>query len=165
MYCFHINGVEQQIEEDLGFMEYLRDKLDITSVKDGCSEGACGACTILVDGKKMKACLLTTKKADGKEIITIEGLSDREKEIYEYSFSKVGAVQCGFCIPGMIISAKALLDVNLTPDKNEIKQAIKGNLCRCTGYKKIIEAILLAAACFRQEETPALEKAVGKMGE
>ena len=165
MYCFHINGVEQQIEEDLGFMEYLRDILDITSVKDGCSEGACGACTILVDGKKMKACLLTTKKADGKEIITIEGLSDREKEIYEYSFSKVGAVQCGFCIPGMIISAKALLDVNLTPDKNEIKQAIKGNLCRCTGYKKIIEAILLAAACFRQEETPVLDNAVGKMGE
>ncbi len=165
MFQFLVNATMVQTEEKLNLLEYLRDHLGITSVKDGCSEGACGACTILVDGRKMQACLLTTEKAEGKEILTVEGLSAREKEVYEYAFSKAGAVQCGYCIPGMILSAKALLDHNQTPVKREIQQAIKGNICRCTGYKKIIEAILLAAKCFRQEEQPVLWEAVGGVGE
>lgn len=165
MYQFWVNGISTKTEKDMNFLEYLRDELDLTSVKDGCSEGACGACMILVDGKKMRACLLTVEKAAGKKILTVEGLSDKEKEIYNYAFSKVGAVQCGFCIPGMVISAKSLLDVNQNPTKADISQAIKGNICRCTGYKKIVEAIFLAAKCFRGEEEPILTPAQGKLGE
>ncbi len=165
MYRFIINGQEYTTDEDMNFLEYLREKLDITSVKNGCGEGACGACSILVDGKKMRACILTTAKADGKEILTVEGLTKKEKDIYEYSFSKVGAVQCGFCIPGMVISAKSLLDINLNPTEADIRKAIKGNICRCTGYKKIVQAILLAAKCFRGEEVPVLEESEGRVGE
>ena len=165
MYHFIINGKAQSAEENMNFLDYLRDNLDLTSVKDGCSQGACGSCTILVGGKKMRACLLTTGKADGKEILTVEGLSRQEKDIYNYAFSKTGAVQCGFCIPGMVISAKALLDVNMHPTKQDIKEALKGNICRCTGYKKIIDAVGLAAGCLRGEVQPVIEEAAGKVGE
>lgn len=165
MYEFIINGLKYETNEDMNFLEYLREKLDITSVKNGCGEGACGACSILVDKKKMRACILTTAKASGKEIITVEGLNNKEKNIYEYAFSKAGAVQCGFCIPGMIISAKSLLDNNLNPTEEDISQAIKGNICRCTGYKKIVQAIFLAAKCFRGEEEPVLKEDEGKVGE
>ena len=165
MYQFIINGLKYETNEDMNFLEYLREKLDITSVKNGCGEGACGACSLLVNGKKMRACILTTSKAHGKEITTVEGLTSSEKDIYEYAFSKAGAVQCGFCIPGMIISAKSLLDNNLNPTEKDIRQAIKGNICRCTGYKKIVQAIFLAAKCFRDEEEPILEEDEGKVGE
>lgn len=165
MYEFIINGHKYETNEDMNFLEYLRDRLDITSVKNGCGEGACGACSLLVNKKKMRACILTTAKAHGKEIITVEGLTRKEKDIYEYAFSKSGAVQCGFCIPGMIISAKSLLDDNLNPTEKDIQQAIKGNICRCTGYKKIVQAIFLAAKCFRGEEEPVLEEDEGKVGE
>ena len=165
MYCFTVNGCKIETDKEMKLIDYLRDELDLTSVKEGCGEGACGSCSILVDGKKVLSCLLTTAKADGKNIITVEGLTDQEKQIYEYAFSKVGAVQCGFCIPGMVISAKSLLDKELNPTKDQINKAIKGNICRCTGYKKIVEAILLAAKCFRGEETPILPQAEGKVGE
>ena len=165
MYQFIINGKQYTTDEDMNFLDYLRDKLDITSVKNGCGEGACGACTILVDGKKMRACILTTAKAENKKVITVEGLTEKEKQVYEYSFSKAGAVQCGFCIPGMIISAKSLLDNNLNPTEKDIRQAIRGNICRCTGYKKIIKAIFLAAKCFRGEENPVLQESEGYVGE
>lgn len=165
MYAFRVNGMNQQVEENINILEYLRDQLDLTSVKNGCGEGACGACMILVDGKKMRACLLTAAKVEGKSLVTVEGLSAKEKQVYEYAFSKVGAVQCGFCIPGMVISAKSLLDVNLNPTQAEIGEAIKGNICRCTGYKKIIKAIGLAAKCLRREEEPILEETIGKVGE
>ena len=165
MYQFKVNHRKIQTEEEKNLLEYLRDDLDITSVKNGCGEGACGACTLLADGKKLRACVLTTAKADGKEILTVEGLTQKEKDIYEYAFSKAGAVQCGFCIPGMVISAKSLLDVNLNPAEADIKVAIKGNICRCTGYKKIIEAIFLAAKCLRGEEEPVLPSCSGKVGE
>ncbi|WP_294372688.1 selenium-dependent xanthine dehydrogenase [uncultured Clostridium sp.] len=165
MYSFIINGQKYSTEKDMNFLEYLREELDITSVKNGCGEGACGACTLLVDGRKMRACILTTARADNKEIITVEGLTQMEKDIYEYSFSKVGAVQCGFCIPGMIISAKSLLDSNLNPTEKDICQAIKGNICRCTGYRKIIKAIFLAAKCFKGEEKPILNEVEGYVGE
>jgi selenium-dependent xanthine dehydrogenase len=165
VYQFILNGKNVLIEENIKALEYLRDYENLTSVKDGCSEGACGTCMILLDGKAVRACLYTTEKLNGKEIKTVEGLSAFEKEVYSWAFGKAGAVQCGFCIPGMIISAKALLDKNLNPTENEIRTAIKGNICRCTGYVKIIEAIKLVAKTFRMGQIPGEGKYNGKIGE
>ena len=150
-YSFTINGVLRETEEEKPLLRYLRDDLGLTSVKDGCSEGACGTCTIIVDGKAVRSCILTTKKAVGKNILTVEGLTEAEQEAFVYAFGKVGAVQCGFCIPGMVLSGKALLDQVPDPAEEQIKQAIRGNVCRCTGYKKIIEGITLAGAILRGE--------------
>lgn len=166
MYNFVLNGEKVTANEDKRLLEYLRDDADVTSVKNGCNgEGVCGACTILVDGRKMRACLLTTAKVEGKEIITVEGLNEREKEIYTWAFAKAGAVQCGYCIPGMVMSAKALLDQNLNPTIKDIKKAINGNLCRCTGYVKIEKAIKLAAKAFREQIIPTEATAKGSIGE
>lgn len=165
MFKFKVNGMEVETSENKKLIDYLRDDLDVTSIKNGCGEGSCGACTILLDGKKMRACVLTTERADGKEILTVEGLTELEKAVYHYAFSVAGAVQCGFCIPGMVLSAKALLDTNLHPTENDIKKAIQGNICRCTGYVKIIQAIFLAAKCFRGEEQPLLKENKGFVGE
>ena len=158
-YTFTVNGVSRTTHKEEPLLRYLRDELRLTSVKDGCSEGACGTCTILVDGRAVRSCILTTKKAAGKSIVTVEGLSPEEQEAFVYAFGAVGAVQCGFCIPGMVLSGKALLDVNPNPTEAEIKKAIRGNVCRCTGYKKIIEGIALAGAILRGEAhiDPALE--------
>lgn len=149
MFTFNVNGKYIDTANDKNLLSFLRDDLRLTSVKDGCSEGACGTCTVLIDGRALKACVFKTSKLVGKNIVTVEGLSQREKEIYDHCFGDAGAVQCGFCIPGMIICAKALLDVNLYPSKTDVKKAIHGNICRCTGYKKIEEAILMAAEYFR----------------
>ena len=159
-YTFTVNGILRETEEEKPLLRYLRDDLHLTSVKDGCSEGACGTCTIVVDGKAVRSCILTTKKAVGKHILTVEGLTEAEQETIVYAFGAVGAVQCGFCIPGMVLSGKALLDQNPVPSEDEIKKAIRGNVCRCTGYKKIIEGISLAGAILRGERTvdPALER-------
>ncbi|WP_369517985.1 selenium-dependent xanthine dehydrogenase [Intestinimonas butyriciproducens] len=159
-YTFTVNGILWETEEEKPLLRYLRDDLHLTSVKDGCSEGACGTCTIVVDGKAVRSCILTTKKAVGKHILTVEGLTEAEQETFVYAFGAVGAVQCGFCIPGMVLSGKALLDQNPDPSEDEIKKAIRGNVCRCTGYKKIIEGISLAGAILRGERTvdPALER-------
>ena len=159
-YTFTVNGILRETEEEKPLLRYLRDDLHLTSVKDGCSEGACGTCTIVVDGKAVRSCILTTKKAVGKHILTVEGLTEVEQETFVYAFGAVGAVQCGFCIPGMVLSGKALLDQNPVPSEDEIKKAIRGNVCRCTGYKKIIEGISLAGAILRGERTvdPALER-------
>ena len=151
-YRFIVNGREVVTEEDKPLLRYLRDDLKCKSVKDGCSEGACGTCTIIIDGKAMRSCILSTKKAVGKNIVTVEGLSLAEKEAYVYAFGRAGSVQCGFCIPGMVMSAKALIDENPNPTEEDIKKAIRGNICRCTGYKKIIEGIALAAKVLRGEE-------------
>ena len=158
-YSFTVNGVLRTTQEDKPLLRYLREDLHLTSVKDGCSEGACGTCTIVVDGKAVRSCILTTKKAVGKTILTVEGLSYDEQEAFVYAFGSVGAVQCGFCIPGMVMAGKALIDQNPNPSEEEIKKAIRGNVCRCTGYKKIIEGISLAAAILRGDEKidPALE--------
>ena len=159
-YCLTVNGKKVQTQEDKSLLRFLRDDLHLHSVKDGCSEGACGACTILADGKPVRACVLKTSRAAGKQILTVEGLSDREKEIYVYAFGSRGAVQCGFCTPGMVMSAKALLDSRPCPSEEEIKAALRPNLCRCTGYKKIIDAVLCASRLLRGEEemkAPALE--------
>lgn len=148
-YCFTVNGEERCTSEDKPLLRYLRDDLHLHSVKDGCSEGACGTCTIVVDGKAVKSCVLTTRRAVGKNIITTEGLSDAEKEAFVYAFGAMGSVQCGFCTPGMVMAGKALIDRVPDPTEEEIKVALKGNICRCTGYKKIIEGIQLTAAILR----------------
>lgn len=150
MYTINVNGKDYTTTEDKKLLSFLRDDLRFTSVKDGCSEGACGTCTVLVDGKKFKACVQKVSKFEGKKIITVEGLTEREKSVYEHCFAEAGAVQCGFCIPGMVIAAKSLLDINNNPSLDEVKKAIRGNICRCTGYKKIEEAILMAARFFRE---------------
>ncbi len=142
---------------DIKLLTLLRDHLLLTGTKDGCSEGACGACTVLVDGKKTRACVIPLSKLEGKHVTTIEGLSEREKEVYSYCFAACGAVQCGFCIPAMVLSAKSLIDQQPNPTKEMVKEAIKGNICRCTGYKKIEEAILMSASYFR-ENLPVPEK-------
>lgn len=151
MYQLQINGQIYETEQDKKLIRFLRDDLHLTSVKDGCSEGACGTCTIIVDGKAMRSCVAMLSKMEGKEIITMEGLSQREKDVYSYAFAKAGAVQCGFCIPGMILSGKALIDGNPDPNRLEVMNAIKSNICRCTGYKKIIDGILLAAKILRED--------------
>jgi len=121
----------------------LREDLDLTGAKEGCGAGECGACTVLVNNRPINACLMLAVEADGMEIITIEGLSAGEEldELQE-SFIDKAALQCGYCTPGMIMSAKALLMENSKPTELEVKKAISGNLCRCTGYKKIIEAVM-----------------------
>ncbi|KFX58194.1 selenium-dependent xanthine dehydrogenase [Clostridium botulinum] len=159
MYKINVNGKEFTLEEDKKLLSFLRDDLRITSVKDGCSEGACGTCTILVDGKAVKACIQKVSKFEGKKVITVEGLSKREKDVYTHCFAEAGAVQCGFCIPGMVLAAKGLLDNNLNPTRADVKKAIRGNICRCTGYVKIEQAILMAADYFRDNmEIPEKEK-------
>ena len=151
-YTFTVNGISRTTEEDKPLLRYLRDDLKLYSVKDGCSEGACGTCTVLIDGKPMRSCVITTARAVGKDILTVEGLSLREKETFVFAFGSCGSVQCGFCIPGMVLAAKALIDQNPDPTTDEIKKAIRGNLCRCTGYKKIIAGIIRAAAVLRGDE-------------
>ena len=150
-----INGVGYNPEADTTLLDYLRNTLHLTGAKDGCSEGACGACSVIINGKLRRACREKLSKLDNAEIITIEGLSEREKKVYSYAFAKAGAVQCGFCTPGMVMAAKALIDTNPEPSQEDIRKAIRGNICRCTGYKKIEEAILLAASIFKSgAETP-----------
>ena len=146
-----VNGKTYEAEKDKKLMRFLRDDLHLTSVKDGCSQGACGTCTVLVDGKTTRACIPMLSKVEGKEIVTAEGLSEREKEVYSYAFATAGAVQCGFCIPGMVMCAKGLIDKNPDPTRLEVVAAIRNNICRCTGYKKIIEGILLSAKIFRED--------------
>lgn len=151
MYTLNINGATYEAPHDKKLLRFLRDDLHLTATKDGCSEGACGTCTVLIDGKKVKACVPKISTLEGKKILTVEGIPEEEMKIYQHCFAEAGAVQCGFCIPGMIISAKSLLDVNLQPTRKDVKQAIRGNLCRCTGYKKIEDAILMAADFFREK--------------
>ena len=151
MVHFTVNGKPVETDKTKNLLLFLRDDLRLTSPKDGCSEGVCGACTVLINGKKMKACVVKLPTLEGKSVVTVEGLTDREREVYSYCFAEAGAVQCGFCIPGMVIAAKSLLDVNLTPTLDEIRTAIRGNICRCTGYVKIVEAISEAARFFRDD--------------
>ncbi len=163
-YTFTVNGVRQTVTEKKSLMRYLRDDLRITSVKDGCSQGACGACTVIIDGETCKSCVPTTDKLDGKNIITVEGLTDWEKQVYVYAYGEAGAVQCGFCIPGMVMCTKALLDKNLDPTDDEIRYALRNNYCRCTGYAKIFNAVRLAAKIMRAGKIPEASSTDWKMG-
>lgn len=144
-YVLNINGQEHVTTQNKPLLRYLRDDLKITSAKDGCSEGACGTCTIMVDDRAVKACVLTTKLAQGHAITTCEGLTHEEQEAFVYAFGVSGAVQCGFCIPGMVMATYVLLNENPDPTEDEIRLGISGNLCRCTGYDLIVESIHLAA--------------------
>lgn len=151
---FVVNGQIVTVEKNQKLMRFLRDTLKLTSVKDGCSEGACGTCTVLIDGKPSRACIPQTDKLEGKKILTVEGLTDFEKDVFTYAFGMAGAVQCGFCIPGMVMCAKGLLDQNPNPSRAEVAFAIKNNICRCTGYVKIIDAILMAAEILKSGKIP-----------
>lgn len=123
-------------------VDFLREELGLTGTKEGCGEGECGACTVILEGNAVASCLVLVGQVDGKSIITVEGLAeDNQLSALQQAFVDKGAIQCGFCTPGMLLSAKALLDKNPTPTRDEIAVAIEGNLCRCTGYVKIIDAI------------------------
>ncbi|NFT05745.1 MULTISPECIES: selenium-dependent xanthine dehydrogenase [Clostridium] len=165
MFKFILNGQEKSVDENKKLLKYLRDDCNITSVKNGCSEGACGTCMVIVDGKAIKACVLTTEKVNGKTITTIEGFTDREREVFAYAFTEAGAVQCGFCIPGMVISAKALFNRTLEPTMEDVKKALIGNICRCTGYVKIEKAIMMAAEIFRKNKEVPKVSCKGLIGE
>lgn len=165
MYQIQVNGQIYQVNGDGKLMPFLRDVCKCKSVKDGCSEGACGTCHILVDGQAVKACIPTLSMMDGRSIITVEGLTEEEKELYAYSFAEAGAVQCGFCIPGMVICAKGLLDINDHPTREEIGYALRNNICRCTGYKKIVDAVELAAKLKREGNGIPEKKFTWKLGE
>ncbi len=140
-----------EVEEELRLIDLLREKLQLIGTKEGCGEGECGACTIIMDGKTVNSCLVMAFQADGSSITTIEGVSKgQELHPIQQAFLDVGAVQCGFCTPGMVLSAKALLDENQTPDRQQIREGISGNLCRCTGYNKIVDAIELASSYIKE---------------
>ena len=147
---FKVNGKPVQGHSDKKLLNFLREDLRLTGAKNGCGTGACGACTVLVDGKPLRSCIMPLGKVEGKNVITVEGLSPCEREVYGYAFAEAGAVQCGFCTPGMVLSAKALLDLNNKPTEDDIRRAIHSNICRCTGYKKIAEAVQIAAGLFRE---------------
>jgi len=166
MNTFFVNGQGVQFDDGSErLLSFLRDRMGLTGTKNGCNEGACGTCTVVVDGKHVKACIPTLSKLSGKRVTTIEGLSERERAVYAYAFSKTGAVQCGFCTPGMVMSAKALLDQVPDPTLRQVRQAIRGNICRCTGYVKIEEAITLAGQMFRTGDAVPEVQFTGKLGE
>ncbi|WP_367357249.1 (2Fe-2S)-binding protein [Mesotoga sp.] len=143
--------ITMDIKEDIRLLDFLRDELGLTGTKEGCGEGECGACTVIIDGKAVNSCLVLLPEIDGSKITTIEGLSKNgELDPIQKAFIDEGAVQCGFCTPGMIMSTKALLDRKVNPSDEEIMEAIEGNLCRCTGYYKILQAIRTAAENLRK---------------
>jgi len=145
---FTLNGehTEAIVRDNMTLLDFIRDTLGLTGTKKGCEEGECGACTVMLDGKPVNSCLVLAREVDGKELMTVEGVAqDGTLSPIQKAFIDKWALQCGYCTPGMIMSAKALLDSNPHPTEYEIRDAIAGNLCRCTGYAKIVEAIAAAA--------------------
>ncbi len=164
MATFYVNGSPVTVQKNQTLLRFLRDELHLTSVKDGCSEGACGACTVLIDGEPCRACVPRTDDLEGRNILTVEGLSDFEKQLYTYAYGEAGAVQCGFCIPGMVLCTKALLDKVADPTEEQIRYAIRNNYCRCTGYVKIIKAMGLAAKLKKAGVIPEPSETDWKLG-
>lgn len=154
---FVLNGSEVKVDEvkdHMRLIDCLRDTLNLKGTKEGCGKGECGACTVLVDGKAVNSCLYPAPEAEGKTIVTIEGFKGPQNKLslLQRAFVDSGAIQCGFCTPGMIISAQALLDSNPDPSDLDIREALQGNLCRCTGYVQIIEAVKKAVIDMRENE-------------
>ena len=148
-----INGetIEYDVDPSLRLVDFLREKLFLTGTKVGCKKGECGACTIIMNHQAVNSCMVPVMRAQGAEIETIEGLEkDGKLSILQEEFVNKGAIQCGFCTPGMVMSSKALLDSNPDPTSDDVKEALGGNICRCTGYTKIEEAVLAAAARMRE---------------
>ncbi|MBM4331569.1 MAG: (2Fe-2S)-binding protein [Deltaproteobacteria bacterium] len=141
-----VNGLayEVEVEPRRTLLELIRDDLELTGTKEGCGLGECGTCTVLLDGRPIKSCITLAVQAKGREVTTIEGIEGADGTLHpiQQAFIDHGAIQCGFCTPGMVLSAKGLLDENPRPTEIEVREAIAGNLCRCTGYQKIVEAIL-----------------------
>ncbi len=156
-----VNGTRVPVPEEdlsLSLLRFLRERLDLTGTKNGCEKGACGACTVVVNGAARRSCRLTMASVLGAEILTIEGLAGEDGTLHpiQQAFVDAGAIQCGFCTPGMVMSSYALLRKTLRPTREEIRRALSGNLCRCTGYVQIIDAVELAAQ--RMRETGFVER-------
>jgi selenium-dependent xanthine dehydrogenase len=165
MPTLEINGTRVTTTRDASLLEFLREDMNLTSVKNGCSEGACGACMVLVDGKAQRSCLLKLDKVEGKKVVTVEGLSEREKDVFSFAFANAGAVQCGFCMPGMVMSAKGLIDGHPEPTHDDVAKGLASNLCRCTGYVKIEKAIVDSARILREgAAVPAAPEVTGGVG-
>lgn len=146
------NPVTLEVREDASLLSVLTDELDLAGAKEGCGAGECGACTVIVDGVAVASCLYPACEADGRVVETVEGLVQESGDLHplQKAFVEYGAVQCGFCTPGMLMSAKALLDRNPAPSEQEVKVALAGNICRCTGYHQIVQAVLAAAEEMRK---------------
>lgn len=152
---FTLNGdpIEVVCKDNMTLLDLLRDKLGLTGTKKGCEQGECGACTVMLDGKPVNSCCTLAVECEGRDVVTVEGIAKNgQLHPIQKQFIEKWALQCGYCTPGMIMSAKALLDVNPHPTELEIREAIEGNLCRCTGYAKIVEAIQAAAVEMNWEE-------------
>ena len=154
-FTFNGNQMSMVVEDYWTLLHLIREKLGYTGTKEGCGSGECGACTVIVDGQAVNSCLYLAAEIDGRELLTVEGLASADGELHpiQKAFVEKGGIQCGFCSPGMIMSAKALLDENSKADEDEIKEAIAGNLCRCTGYVQIIESIKSVSG-LHSEEAP-----------
>ena len=149
-----VNGVSETAEVEVGttLLRFLRDGLDLTGTKEGCNEGECGSCMVLLDGRAVNGCLVLAVECDGRSVTTVEGLSkDGVLHPLQKAFLTHAAIQCGFCTPGMVVSAAALLRENPDPTEDDVKKALAGNLCRCTGYRQIVDAVREAAAAMRSE--------------
>jgi carbon-monoxide dehydrogenase small subunit len=144
---FELNGrpCRASVAAHFTVLDLLRDGLALLGTKDGCGEGVCGACTVLLDGEPVRGCIVLAARVAGRAVVTIEGVGGEGPDPLQEAFAAHGAAQCGFCTPGMILSAKALLAVNASPSAHDVREALAGNLCRCTGYVKIVEAVLAAA--------------------
>lgn len=150
-----VNGIRREVlaeDADLTLLDYLREVLGLTGTKNGCGVGACGSCTVVVNGQGRRSCKTRVSEVLGKDVVTIEGLEGRDGSLHpiQQSFIDAGAIQCGFCTPGMVMSAYALLLREPSPDRRAIRTALSGNLCRCTGYQQIVDAVELAAARMRE---------------
>ena len=167
MVRFVVNGREVFVEEQgQSLLSWLRQEARLTAAKNGCGEGTCGACSVIIDGTLRPSCTMPLERLEGKTVLTVEGIAETEMDCYERAFSEAGAVQCGYCTPGMVIAAKALLDANPDPDERQIRLGLRRNLCRCTGYAKIVKALILAAGYRRTlgSGLPLAEPAPGRGG-
>ena len=153
-----VNGAPSEVRAALHdtLLSVLRDQLQCTAAKRGCNQGVCGACTVLIDDRTVRSCLSLAQNCEGPEIFTLEGLNEQPAmQALQHAFAQSGAFQCGFCTPGVLVSAHSLLQHNSAPDANDVRMALSGNLCRCTGYAKIVAAVLAAAAALRPEAIAA----------